>query len=433
MIKLSLAFFLVVTLALTVSTEESDRRVNHAGFMTRPIGARMSTNSLRSEGIEQLQSQSINIKELVKQRKAYQQAQKLKKLAKNKERERHNQHEEQMLSFKRQDTTGMTMLQSPSSSSVVTQPQQQQQQQTFLMQQPQQQQLQEKQQPFDFSQMMAKFKQQTPATTTMAPLKTGQFMMSPASNSRIMDGSISSFNSNNNNNMMMNTMNSNIMKKKQQQLPAINKNFMNKQQQLFATPIVNMNTPCASQEFGTILSHPDNMSQFIICYSSDEYTIMDCPADLVYNPFLERCDHTPVMPADQCASNPCQNNGKCMQQQGKMECQCAAGFGGEFCDKKDSCLMKNCGTSDGTCVELAVGSPLPNVCRCAGGQAYGHTCTGALESNPCLQTNSNGIMFSTRLDPAMYVHCSGNKPHFQFCSTGLVFNMNRQYCDWSAQ
>merc|ERR1712127_1046148 len=148
------------------------------------------------------------------------------------------------------------MLQSPSSSSVVTQPQQQQQQ-TFLMQQPQQQQLQEKQQPFDFSQMMAKFKQQTPATTTNAPLKTGQFMMSPASNSRIMDGSVSSFNSNSNNNMMMNTM---------------NKNFMNmQQQQLFATPIVNMNTPCASQEFGTILSHPDNMSQFIICYSSDEY------------------------------------------------------------------------------------------------------------------------------------------------------------------
>merc|ERR1712127_40892 len=105
------------------------------------------------------------------------------------------------------------MLQSPSSSSVVTQPQQQQQQ-TFLMQQPQQQQLQEKQQPFDFSQMMAKFKQQTPATTTNAPLKTGQFMMSPASNSRIMDGSVSSFNSNSNNNMMMNTMNSDIMKKK---------------------------------------------------------------------------------------------------------------------------------------------------------------------------------------------------------------------------
>lgn len=414
MIKLSLALFLVAKLALTVSTE--DRRVNHAGFMTRPIGARMSTNSLRSEGIEQLQSQSINIKELVKQRKAYQQAQKLKKLAKNNERKRYSQNEEQMLSFKRQDTTGMKMLQSPSLSSVVTQPQQQQ---TFQMQQPQQQQQQEKQQPFDFSQMMAKFKQQTLATTTMAPLKTDRFGMSPASNSRIMDGSVSSFNNeNNNDNMMMRTINS---------------NFMNKQQQLPAIPIVDINAPCASQEFGTILSHPDNMSQFIICYSSDEYTIMDCPADLVYNPFLERCDHTPVMPTDQCASNPCQNNGKCMQHQGKMECQCAAGFGGEFCDKKDSCLMKNCGTSDGTCVELAVGSPLSNVCRCANGQAYGHTCTGALESNPCLQTNSNGVMFSTRLDPAMYVHCSGNKPHFQFCSPGLVFNMNRQYCDWSAQ
>lgn len=243
-------------------------------------------------------------------------------------------------------------------------------------------------------------------------------------------------------NSMMNSMNTNMnTNNKNNNMNSMNnKNFMgnNQNQNQFQVQsqqkIFNMNAPCTNVEFGTILPHPENDNQFVICYSSDEFTIMDCPEDLVYNPFLERCDHSTQMPTDPCSSAPCHNNGQCMQQQGGLlQCKCAPGFTGEFCDTKNSCLMKNCGTSDGTCVELAVGSPLPNVCRCAGGQAYGLTCTGALEANPCTQQNSQGIMFSTRLDPAVYVHCSGNKPHFQFCQTGLAFNMNRQYCDWSAQ
>jgi hypothetical protein len=171
----------------------------------------------------------------------------------------------------------------------------------------------------------------------------------------------------------------------------------------------------------------------VICYTSDQYTIMDCPEHLVFNAFLKRCDHESGPGASPCMSSPCQNNGKCIESSDKAShvCECAPGFAGHNCESANTCASKNCGTPDGVCVEMATGSPIPNLCKCNGGASFGPTCTQNLEMNPCFQPNSNSIKFPTRLDSSIFIQCQGKKPHFMFCSHGLVFSMSRQVCDWN--
>ena len=45
-----------------------------------------------------------------------------------------------------------------------------------------------------------------------------------------------------------------------------------------------------------------------------------------------------LLDIDECASNPCQNNGVCIDGVNSFECQCAAGFSGDLCQTSE-CLL----------------------------------------------------------------------------------------------
>jgi len=191
---------------------------------------------------------------------------------------------------------------------------------------------------------------------------------------------------------------------------------------------------CSTNQVGDIIAHPSNPQQFVICYGFGEFTIMDCPEHLVYNSHLIRCDLDTSVPPG-CSSNPCLNNGKCIDlpQLFTFRCECPAGFTGQTCEKVDTCSSKPCGP-DGVCVSMAAGSPVPNVCMCNSGRTVGTSCNQqSVEMNPCFQPNSNLKQFPTRINPSIFIQCEGLRPHFVFCQFPLVYSPSRQTCDWTSQ
>jgi len=184
---------------------------------------------------------------------------------------------------------------------------------------------------------------------------------------------------------------------------------------------------CRNAQPGDIVPHPQFPSQFVICYGFGEFTVMDCPQHLVYNPHLQRCDLHLEEP-QMCASNPCQNNGKCVELGSAFRCECPVGFAGQVCERQDSCTARPCG-GDGFCLPMQQGSPVGHVCICNGGRTFGQTCAQA-ESNPCLTPGANMRMFPTSLGAQVFAHCEGARPHFKFCQAPLVFSPSKQSCDW---
>ncbi|RNA15229.1 hypothetical protein BpHYR1_051062 [Brachionus plicatilis] len=208
----------------------------------------------------------------------------------------------------------------------------------------------------------------------------------------------------------------------QQQLP------MQPMQRQPQTPVRQQNGDfCQSAQPGEIVAHPSNSNQFVICYGFGEFTVMACPAHLIYNPHLQRCDLHQDEP-NMCASNPCQNEGKCVELGSSFRCECPAGFTGKSCEREDSCTANPCGSA-GFCLATHQGSSLGHVCLCNGGRSYGSDCQKT-EPNPCLNPGSNFKMFSSTLGPNVFAHCEGARPHFQFCQAPLVFSQTKQACDW---
>jgi len=194
------------------------------------------------------------------------------------------------------------------------------------------------------------------------------------------------------------------------------------------------NDLCSTNQAGDIIAHPSNPTQFVICYGFGEFTVMDCPEHLVYNPHLIRCDLDTSVPPG-CSSNPCLNNGKCIDlpQLFTFRCECPSGFTGQTCEKVDTCSTKPCGP-DGVCISMAAGSPVPNVCMCNSGRTIGTSCNQqSVEMNPCFQPNSNLKQFPTRVNPSVFIQCEGLRPHFVFCQFPLVYSPARQACDWTSQ
>lgn len=188
---------------------------------------------------------------------------------------------------------------------------------------------------------------------------------------------------------------------------------------------------CMTNQPGDLIPHPTNIAQFVICYGFGQFTIMDCPEHLVYNAHSQRCDLSNEQPLG-CASNPCLNGGRCVDTPlFQFKCECPTGFMGAQCERQDVCSASACG-GDGVCIPLSSGSPLPNVCSCQGGRTIGQTCATA-EPNPCMQPNSNLMLFSVRFNPSMFAHCEGMRPNFMFCQAPLVFNQAKQSCDWPSK
>ena len=58
---------------------------------------------------------------------------------------------------------------------------------------------------------------------------------------------------------------------------------------------------------------------------------------------------------DNCASNPCNNNGKCLNAKDDYECECVEGFSGKNCDDEiNQCLSNPC-YSNAECISKVRG------------------------------------------------------------------------------
>lgn len=216
-----------------------------------------------------------------------------------------------------------------------------------------------------------------------------------------------------------------------QQLPKVQQQFPVQQQVAVQQQTVAgiSDDVCVHAQPGDLIAHPRDASQFIICYGFGEFTVMDCPEMLVYNPHLRRCDVNTELPM-LCKSNPCLNGGKCVEVNSiQFKCECSAGFGGQLCDKLDTCSTRPCG-ADGVCIPFVLGSPVAHVCLCNGGRAIGPSCQRT-EPNPCLVAGTNSRLLPVALNPSVFAHCEGSRPHFKFCTPPLVFSAAKQECEWA--
>lgn len=129
---------------------------------------------------------------------------------------------------------------------------------------------------------------------------------------------------------------------------------------------------------------------------------------------------------NECASNPCQNGGTCIDGVGFYNCSCAPNFNGTNCElRQDKCLVNNPCLNGANCTNgLTDAAP---TCTCAAGYT-GPTCatyTPACDPNPCQNSgacyvnatggascnctsNFTGSRCETARDFCAGVTCSGN-------------------------
>lgn len=178
------------------------------------------------------------------------------------------------------------------------------------------------------------------------------------------------------------------------------------------------------------MQHPFNRHQFIVCLPDGHISVMDCPENLVFNRYLDRCDYNDD-PITGCSSQPCLYGSTCVDMPDDFDyrCVCLPGFSGTHCEQApDVCSLQPCGTA-GRCHAMSAGSPIPYYCSCFDDQAFGLGCEPRrLERNPCSLSPSHESYYLTRLGQALFVQCDDRKMHLKFCSRPLVFSFQAQAC-----
>lgn len=157
---------------------------------------------------------------------------------------------------------------------------------------------------------------------------------------------------------------------------------------------------------------------------------MDCPDNLVFNKYLDRCDYNQLQYSP-CVTAPCLHGGRCVDLPNfEYKCECLAGFSGEKCENApDICALNPCG-SNGKCHTMPANSPIPFYCTCFNEHMFGLGCSRNVEVNPCTNSDSEEAYFKTKLDPSLFIHCSGKVMHMKFCSRPLVFSSTHNICEW---
>lgn len=157
---------------------------------------------------------------------------------------------------------------------------------------------------------------------------------------------------------------------------------------------------------------------------------MSCPASLVFNRYLNRCDRTENEPPKACLSSPCKNDGKCVDTDSyTFECQCQEGFSGLTCEKGvDPCASNPC-SPRGVCNSLEVYKflSIKYYCLCDGGNSYGLSCDSNSFPNPCNRYHSEAY-FSSKLSNSLFIHCESNIMNIKTCHQPLVWSQKLLTC-----
>lgn len=121
---------------------------------------------------------------------------------------------------------------------------------------------------------------------------------------------------------------------------------------------------------------------------------------------------------DECESNPCQNDGKCIDRIGGFDCVCKTGFSGDHCQKRDSDCREQCseyGTAE--CYNDRKGI----ICVCKPNFG-GDDCSIRLKTNKCLSNPCVGNFTCTSVGNDFKCSCPEDR-------TGKFCEIKINYCD----
>lgn len=162
-----------------------------------------------------------------------------------------------------------------------------------------------------------------------------------------------------------------------------------------------------------------------------DFTIMNCPDDLVFNKHMDRCDHDAEPVLSGCDLSPCQFGSTCVDLPNQeYKCECLEGFRGKHCEiAPDVCATEPCGPQ-GVCHAQPASAPIAYYCTCFNEKAFGLNCDDerTLEKNPCDDVDSDSALFPTKLDGAVFVHCNMHEFSLKYCATGAVIERNQIDC-----
>lgn len=174
----------------------------------------------------------------------------------------------------------------------------------------------------------------------------------------------------------------------------------------------------------------DNGRRFVVCIDESKGNEQTCPRGLLFHPETARCERKLGPIENPCSSQPCLNNGQCVQTDvTSYKCQCAQGFDGEHCELDATVCQTQypCGQSqDAKCQSFRYGAALQHICILQGGRAYGLTASQAQQS-PCVGVDGT---FPLAFSDKGFIMCSGELMYVESCPGGTVWDDLNKACVW---
>ncbi|UJR34997.1 hypothetical protein I4U23_027773 [Adineta vaga] len=174
----------------------------------------------------------------------------------------------------------------------------------------------------------------------------------------------------------------------------------------------------------------DNGRRFVVCIDESKGQEQQCPRGLLFHQESRRCERKLGPLENPCSSQPCLNNGQCVQTDfSSYKCQCAPGYDGQNCELDATVCQTQqpCGQSQDTkCQSFRWGAALQHICILQGGRAYGLTASQA-QPSPC--TGVDGT-FPLAFSDKGFIMCNGDLMFVESCPGGTVWDDLNKACVW---
>jgi hypothetical protein len=188
-------------------------------------------------------------------------------------------------------------------------------------------------------------------------------------------------------------------------------------------------TICRGQQPETVIPL-DNGRRFVVCLDDSKGFEQQCPKGLVYHTESRRCERKLGPLENPCTSQPCLNNGQCVQTDvSSYQCQCPPGFDGKHCelDAHVCQTQQPCGQSPDTkCQSFRVGAALEYICILQSGNAYGLN-SQQVTPSPC--TGVDGPQPLAISDKG-FIMCDGEYMFVESCPGGTIWDDLNKACVW---
>ena len=179
---------------------------------------------------------------------------------------------------------------------------------------------------------------------------------------------------------------------------------------------------------------PFDPSVIVECNEKGNLLLNKCPSSLYWNPFSSSCSYEPInfkMPIE-CLNKQCKNDATCELNTNKTAvCICKTGFEGEFCEiNTDDCTSNPC-LNNGICVDGVNG----HQCKCKN-KFLDADCGSTGDFNPCLTVMNH---FNSKKDKTVRHGHPFTREKFLVCSLegwaqvlscpkGLVWSEDEEAC-----